>query len=48
MGDDDPHYLGHRQHLRERFLKSGLSGFADYAVIELLLTLAIPRSDVRQ
>jgi DNA repair protein RadC len=43
-----PHYHGHRQRLRERFLKSGLTGFADHEVIELLLTLAIPRSDVKQ
>lgn len=48
MSDDDPHHLGHRQRLRERFLKSGLDGFADYEVVELLLTLAIPRSDVKQ
>jgi DNA repair protein RadC len=48
MTADEPHYHGHRQRLRERFLKSGLAGFADYEVIELLLTLAIPRSDVKQ
>jgi len=48
MSDDKPHYLGHRQRLRERFLKSGLDGFADYEVVELLLMLAIPRSDVKQ
>jgi DNA repair protein RadC len=48
MTDDEPHYHGHRQRLRERFLKSGLEGFADYEVVELLLTLAIPRSDVKQ
>lgn len=48
MTDDEPHYHGHRQRLRERFLKSGLAGFADYEVIELLLTFAIPRSDVKQ
>lgn len=48
MTDDEPNYHGHRQRLRERFLKSGLSGFADYEVVELLLTLAIPRSDVKQ
>jgi DNA repair protein RadC len=29
---------GHRGRLRDRFLKSGLDGFADYEVIELLLT----------
>ena len=48
MAGDEPHYHGHRQRLRERFLKSGLDGFADYEVVELLLTLAIPRSDVKQ
>jgi DNA repair protein RadC len=48
MRDNKPHYLGHRQRLRERFLKSGLDGFADYEVVELLLTLAIPRSDVKE
>ena len=46
--DRSPHYLGHRQRLRERFLKAGTEGLADYEVIELLLTLAIPRSDVKQ
>ncbi|HOE31508.1 MAG TPA: DNA repair protein RadC [Planctomycetota bacterium] len=48
MTDEKPHYYGHRQRLRERFLKSGLAGFADYETVELLLTLAIPRSDVKQ
>jgi len=48
MNEGHRHYLGHRQRLRERFLKSGLDGFADYEVVELLLTLAIPRSDVKQ
>ena len=47
MGVDRPHYLAHRQRLRERFLRHGLEGFADYEVIELLLTLAIPRADVK-
>ena len=43
-----PHYHGHRKRLRERFLKGGLAGFAEHEVIELLLTLAIPRADVKQ
>ncbi len=38
---------GHRQRLRERFLNSGLDGFHDYEVIELLLTLATPRKDCK-
>jgi DNA repair protein RadC len=48
MKPSKPHYLGHRKRLRERFLKSGLEGFADYEVVELLLTLAIPRRDVKE
>jgi DNA repair protein RadC len=43
MGEKKHHKgEGHRQRLRERFLKSGLDGFHDYEVIELLLTLAHP------
>lgn len=38
---------GHRARLRERFANSGLGGFAEYEVIELLLTLCIPRRDVK-
>ncbi len=38
---------GHRERLRERFRRSGLSGFHDYEVIELLLTLATPRRDCK-
>jgi len=48
MGGQPPHFHGHRQRLRDRFVKSGLAGFADYEVVELLLTLAIPRADVKQ
>ena len=38
---------GHRKRLRERFLSSGLDGFHDYEVIELLLTLGTPRKDCK-
>ncbi|CAG1066135.1 hypothetical protein BAC1_01739 [uncultured bacterium] len=38
---------GHRRRLRERFLRSSLEGFHDYEVVELLLTFAIPRRDVK-
>ena len=48
MAPREPHYHGHRKRLRERFLKSGFVGFAEHERIELLLTLAIPRSDVKQ
>ncbi len=39
---------GHRGRLRERFLTSGLSGFHDYEVLELLLSLTTPRKDTKQ
>ncbi len=39
---------GHRERLRDKFLQNGLTGFADYEVIELLLTLATPRKDCKQ
>jgi DNA repair protein RadC len=38
---------GHRKRLREKFLKGGLAGFADYEIVELLLSLGTPRRDVK-
>lgn len=38
---------GHRKRLREKFERNGLGAFNDYEVVELLLTLAIPRGDVK-
>ncbi len=39
---------GHRKRLRERFIKGGLTGFHDYEIIELLLSLGTPRKDCKQ
>jgi len=39
---------GHRKRLRDRFLQSGLNGFLDYEIVELLLTLGTPRKDCKQ
>lgn len=39
---------GHRKRLRVRFLQSGLDGFLDYEIVELLLTLGTPRKDCKQ
>jgi DNA repair protein RadC len=39
---------GHRKRLREKFLKSGLEGFNDYEIVELLLSLGTPRRDCKQ
>ena len=36
---------GHREHMRQRFLKGGLDSFADHEALELLLYYAIPRKD---
>ena len=41
-------HKGHRKRLREKFLKSGLAGFHDYEIVELLLTLGSPRKDCKQ
>lgn len=38
---------GHRRRLRERFHKAGRKAFADYELIELLLTYPIPRVDTK-
>ena len=38
---------GHRQRLREKFLRHGLGKFTDEEVLELLLTLATPRRDCK-
>ena len=38
---------GHRGRLRSRYLKAGGDGFTDYDIIELILTYAIPRRDVK-
>jgi DNA repair protein RadC len=42
-----PHYIGHRQRLRDRFRRTGGAGLEDYELLELLLFAAIPRRDVK-
>jgi DNA repair protein RadC len=39
---------GHRFRLKQKFLQSGLQGFLDYEVIELLLILGTPRRDCKR
>lgn len=41
------HYLGHRQRLKKKFFECGLPAFHDYEAVELLLTYAIPRKDIK-
>ncbi|MGD2271416.1 MAG: DNA repair protein RadC [Desulfobacterales bacterium] len=47
IANDSHRAAGHRQRLRDKFFESGLTGFHDYEVIELLLTLATPRKDCK-
>jgi DNA repair protein RadC len=42
-----PHYHGHRQRLRQRFLAAGSDAVSDYEVLELILFRAIPQKDVK-
>lgn len=44
---DKPHFHGHRQRLRERFMVGGGDALPDYELLELVLSQAIPRGDVK-
>ena len=39
-----PHYLGHRERLRERFRDAGADALPDYELLELVLFRAMPRA----
>ncbi len=45
--EEQPDYFGHRQRLRTRFLLTGGKDMPDYEFLEFLLTLSIPRRDVK-
>jgi DNA repair protein RadC len=45
--DAAPHYLGHRERLRQRFLQGGSDALHDYEMLELILFRALPRGDVK-
>jgi DNA repair protein RadC len=47
-GDDAaPHFHGHRDRLRARFLEVGGDALPDYELLELVLFRSIPRRDVK-
>ncbi len=46
-GTRRPHYWGHRERLRTRFLTGGHAPMPEYELLELLLFNAIPRIDVK-
>jgi DNA repair protein RadC len=47
LADGSPHYLGHRERLRARFLEAGPDAVTEYELLELVLFRAIPRRDVK-
>ena len=46
-GSTRPHYWGHRERLRQRFLAGGHAAMPEYELLELVLFNAIPRIDVK-
>ncbi len=44
---NSPGYSGHRKRLKERYSNSSLREWADYEILELILTFAIPRKDTK-
>ncbi len=42
-----PHYLGHRERLRQRFRSGGADAMPDYELLELVLFRAFPRRDTK-
>jgi DNA repair protein RadC len=47
IADETPHYLGHRDRLRQRLREGGEDALPDYELLELVLFAAIPRQDVK-
>jgi len=45
--NETPHYAGHRDRLRDRFMEAGAAALAEYELLELILFRAIPRRDVK-
>ena len=45
--ESPPHYHGHRERLRDRFLDGGPDAVTEYELLELILFRAIPRRDVK-
>jgi DNA repair protein RadC len=47
LAEASPHYHGHRERLRVRFLEAGPDAVTEYELLELVLFRAIPRRDVK-
>lgn len=44
---DLPHYVGHRERLKDRFREAGPESLPDYELLELILFQALPRRDTK-
>lgn len=42
-----PSYIGHRQRIKEKYEKSGIDGWLEHEVLELVLSYSIPRKDTK-
>lgn len=42
-----PHYIGHRERIRERIISHGAATLQDYEILEVLLFAAKPRGDAK-
>jgi len=47
LAEGVPHYFGHRERLRDRFIEAGPDAVTEYELLELVLFRAIPRRDVK-
>ncbi|WP_029353385.1 DNA repair protein RadC [Bosea sp. 117] len=47
LAEAAPHFVGHRERLRERFRKAGGDALPDYELLELVLFRAVSRADVK-
>lgn len=47
LAEASPHYLGHRERVRDRLEKIGAENFSDAELMEALLHVVIPRKDTK-
>ena len=43
----NPSYIGHRRRIKDKYKKSGIDGWLDYEVLELVLSYAVARKDTK-
>ena len=48
MSEKSKIHQGHRERVRERFLKTGFDGFSDVNILEMILFYSVPRKDTNE